>query len=110
MALKFAKGVNIPVRLFGARPEIGIILQVASGVFTHFGKDCVVTGMMEGKHGANSLHYVGLAVDLRKNHIDAALHAKVKERLIEALPIDCDVVVEKTHFHIEFQPHTPYDL
>ena len=95
------------VRIHGIRPEMLVALQVAVGVFAEHGLACIVTSATEGRHGRNSLHYVGCAVDLRSRHLpsreDVGL---VATQLRSALGADFDVVVEPTHFHIEFQPET----
>lgn len=72
--------------------------------FKYFSKKMVITSTTEGKHGKNSLHYKGLAVDVRisdktkketniffnllKFHFDRTL----------------DIVLEKDHIHIEYDP------
>ena len=92
------------VRIHGIRPEMLVALQVAAGVFAERGLACIVTSATEGRHGRNSLHYVGCAVDLRSRHVPPEDVDPIAARLRFALGADFDVVVEPTHFHIEFQP------
>ena len=92
------------VRIAGIRPEITRALQIAAGLFAAENLDCVVTSVVEGRHGRNSLHFVGLAVDLRRRGLSDA--KKFSSDLRKALGADFDVVLEETHIHVEFQPET----
>lgn len=64
------------------------------------GGSLVVTSVSDGKHSAGSLHYVGLAADLRL----PADPPGFVGRLRAALGDEYDVVLEGDHIHIEFQP------
>jgi len=44
---------------------IPIALQVIEPILRKHGQELIITSMLDGKHMANSLHYKGLAVDLR---------------------------------------------
>lgn len=92
------------VDLSGVRPEMIYALLVADGVFASFGKDLIVTSVGDGKHGRGSLHYVGLAVDLRRNHLTDAEAGQIRDQTSKCLGRQYDVVLEETHLHIEFQP------
>ena len=94
------------VRIHGIQPEMVLALQVAAGVFAEHGLACIVTSATEGRHGRNSLHYVGCAVDLRSRHLPPRDVDLVAAQRRSALGADFDVVAEPTHFHIEFQPET----
>lgn len=100
MALFFKKGVS----LAGARPEIIPAIYVANEVFFELGKNCTVTSVTDSKHGYGSLHYVGLAFDLRTKHISKGEVVKVARELKRRLTKEYDVVVEETHIHVEYQP------
>ncbi len=92
------------VKINGMRQETTLALVIASQVYADVaGAELVVTEITGGKHGTASLHYVGLAADLRTGNIagkEAAVVAELKKRLGE----NYDVVLESTHIHIEFQP------
>jgi hypothetical protein len=92
------------VKLEGVRPEIVLALCVADSLFRSKGYDLVVTSIADGKHSPNSLHYRGLAADLRSRDIPAARHHQMRESLEVALGDEYDVVLEKDHFHIELDP------
>ena len=96
------------VRVFGLRPEILLALIIAEPLFEEEGEEMVVTSLIEGKHSRGSLHYAGAAVDLRTNPIAPAAAKEIRDELQRRLGPDYDVVLEKTHLHIEFQPKKPY--
>jgi hypothetical protein len=94
------------VDLSGLRPEMLVALQVASEVFAQEGHRCTVTSARDGKHNAGSLHYVGLAVDLRTSTagIERPEARRIVSILRSRLGAQYDVVAEYDHIHIEFQP------
>lgn len=70
----------------------------------YFFKKLVITSTTEGKHRKNSLHYKGLAFDVR-------ISDKTKEetnRFLNLLKFHfdrtLDIVLEKDHIHIEYDP------
>ena len=82
-------------------------LVIADQVYIEVGgQELIITEGTGSKHGRGSLHYVGLAADLRtrfwKNSPET-LQA-VADALRERLGDEFDVVVEATHIHIEYQP------
>lgn len=104
LAIKSGQG---GARILGLRPEIVIGLTIANDVFREFGFDCIVTAGIDGSHSRGSIHYKGLAVDLRTRHIPAAEHPKVVAKLQERLGDEFDVVLEGDHIHLEWDPKTP---
>ena|SRR5581483_8382128 len=98
----------------GVKPEatwaILLAIQVADAVFTKFGYDCVLTSLMDGTHGANSLHTRdGLcrAVDIRTKQVQRQHLVLMKNAISDALGADYDIVLEhlseeQEHMHIEF--------
>lgn len=91
------------VSLAGLKPEALAGMMLADEVFKAAAIDCVVTSGTEGKHSPGSLHYVGLAFDLRSRALYSLLDGVVQD-LKGALGAEFDVVVAPTHIHIEFQP------
>ena len=81
---------------------------VADGVWREMGVEtgATLTSGTDGEHSSGSLHYEGLAVDIRiwnlpRGEDDAPEAARM---LRERLTSDYDVVVESTHVHLEYDP------
>ena len=96
--MKFKKGV------FYDLPGAIKIMKVAEDIYDDFGKELVVTSLMDGKHKKNSKHYEGKAVDLRTYYFSDTEKELVAEILQEELGLDYDVVLEDTHIHVELDP------
>lgn len=99
------------VTVGGVRPEITVAMMVTKGVWDDNGLVFTVTSITDGKHRAGSLHYEGLAFDVRTwvpGRPGVQLPSDVKERIAKELRLalgkEFDVVVEGTHIHIEFDP------
>ena len=92
------------VSLVGIRPELIVGIMVAERVVTAIGREFIITSVSDGKHGFGSLHYIGMAFDFRTRHMTDAEQEIVKNNLKASLTDEWDVVLESTHFHIEFQP------
>ncbi|RLC47034.1 MAG: hypothetical protein DRH57_04840 [Candidatus Cloacimonadota bacterium] len=76
-------------------------LNLIDQAFKDFGEEAVITSTYEGDHMPSSLHYAHLAVDVRlpRGNVDAVVNA-----LKLLLGKDYDIVVEKDHIHIEYDP------
>lgn len=100
--MRFKKGVDPR----GIRSELVLALFVASGVYSRYGQELVVTSLNDSKHSYGSLHYSGAAADLRTHYFAEGVVEEVAKDLREALGDfdNFDVVVEKTHIHLEYQP------
>jgi len=93
----------------GLTPQMTIALFIATAIFESHSLDCVLTEGTGSKHGRGSLHYVGLAIDLRIKHSPESLWGLIKTEIESALGAEFDVVLETSikgseHIHIEFQP------
>ena len=101
--MKLKKGVKV----MGIKPETLFAMVIANGVVENFWKDyeMTVTSVTDSTHGIGSKHYIGQAFDIRtkdmpeKGDIPALL-----KYLREYLGNGYDVVFEKDHIHIEFDP------
>ena len=99
--LKVKNGV-----VFKAFPrEIIAVILVLSEISFDMEKDIWITSGSEGKHSAKSLHYKDLALDIRTRDFNKAEVYRVKNMLEKELGEEYDVVIEKTHIHIEYDPN-----
>lgn len=89
------------VSIAGIQPEIVLALVVAASIFPSDGGELMITSAVDGDHMVGSLHYVGAAVDIRYPTVD--IDTFVVD-LMNMLGSNYDVVRERTHLHIEFQP------
>jgi len=91
------------VKAKGLQPEILLAIMEAREVYRDLKADLVITDLGRRTNKA-SLHYEGLAVDIRIRHLANGEPGIAAQRLHVALGPDFDVVLEKDHIHIEFQP------
>lgn len=70
-----------------------------------------MTSLRDGVHMNHSLHYVGMAVDIRTRDFVADLRSaeEIKQKVFEAIkarlkPLGFDVVFEADHIHVEYDP------
>jgi hypothetical protein len=93
------KGVN-PL---GMRPEIMIAAIVANEVYALQGHNLVITSITDGKHGDDSYHYKGLAIDIRTHYFASQDEIiQVASAIASRLGFCYDVVIESDHIHVEF--------
>lgn len=92
------------VSIAGLRPELAIALHIAEAVYEDHGSELVITAGTDGTHSPGSLHYVGLAVDLRTTNVPSGRLDSIVNGLRDALGAEFDVVKESDHIHLEFQP------
>lgn len=103
---------KVGVKLFGLRPEMLVVLQVADAAWQAFGHDGpTITSARDSVHGFGSLHCVGAAVDLRSKDLPDDHKRLILTRLRDCLTDEFDILLEaegqaNEHFHIEFQPKT----
>lgn len=89
------------------QPQVVMALISANNLYRDEGVELVYTSGRDGKHSLTSLHYSGNAVDLRISDLaekDSFLPSLVCDRLADRLGLDYDVLLEKTHIHLEYQP------
>lgn len=91
------------VRMDGVQPVIILALNKISRIYADYERPLVVTSAIDGEHKTGSLHWIGLAVDIRSRFFDkpgiiaADIHYQLK-----SLDKRYQVIVEKDHIHIEF--------
>lgn len=92
------------VRFEGVQPVLWDGLLTVAVSYHTFGYQLVVTSLTDGTHKEGSLHYKGLAADLRTRHLKVNDVAVVVRGVKDALGKGWDVVLEGDHIHIEYDP------
>lgn len=91
--------------LVGLQLEMRKVLVVADLIWRQHNQGLTVTEGTGGEHSAGSLHYYGLAVDLRIWGFDDIEAGVVATELQEAVGGDYDVILHKgSHIHVEYDP------
>ncbi len=94
-------------KIAGLKPEILLGLMIVNSVFEKYKVDLIITECTGGNHMENSLHYKGLAADIRSKHIQSR---KDKNDILndcrELLGANFDFIIEaldtaNEHFHVE---------
>lgn len=85
-------------------PQAVLAMSVTASILSKHSYDFVVTSCGDGKHMAGSLHYSGRAFDFRTNKIHESMRSRIFTDIREALGPEFDVVMEKTHGHVEWDP------
>ncbi len=98
------------VDIAGIQPEMMVALMEAQPLFAARNVKLVITSVKDGKHGKGSLHYVGLALDLRTRHLTPMQKSDIAAELRTALGEQFDVVEETDHLHVEFDPKGPSEF
>lgn len=83
-------------------PRIQDAITKADKIYKEFGIECVITSGRDSKHGTQSLHYKGQAVDLRLRDFINILVQKLRS----ACGPDYDIIAEfnPPHIHLEYDP------
>lgn len=92
------------VRLKGLQPQILLAVIIANDVYDRHGRELVITSVNDSRHGDDSIHYKGNAIDIRTRYFSLDEKIAVYKEIKQQLTIDFDVVLEKDHIHIEYDP------
>jgi hypothetical protein len=105
---------NDSVNLSALRPEIDRLIPLLDACYAAFGVLAICTATTAGHHMKGSLHYKGLALDLRVKHLgdlnrQRSLWNCLKRNIDQAYPGLYDVLLEspgeeQAHVHIEVSP------
>ena len=96
-------GVHLHIRVLEAMLQVSALYEKL-GIT---GDRATVTSLLDGTHSSGSLHYEGRAFDSRTWNKDMSGQMTEQEKNVLAnlirglLGSDFDVVVEKTHIHVE---------
>ena len=103
------------VKFDGIKPQAVQAIRTSAGVFLRHGVGpLVITSIEDGTHVANSLHYKGLAVDMRTRHLPLESSKVVAADIRAELGKNYDVLNEgigpgydrqaAAHIHVEYDP------
>lgn len=98
--MKFKSGV----KLHGIQPQAILAAIIAKDVYAAHGYELTITSVNDSTHGAKSLHYSGLAIDLRTRDVQQADWQTIVEEIKTRLGTEFDVILESDHIHIEWDP------
>lgn len=87
------------------QPVMMLALPRVEKIFNEFGYSAIVISTNDGFHPVGSLHYIGLAVDLRTTHLQTDLVPVVADKireLLSSLSPSFRVILKTDHIHIEF--------
>lgn len=99
--VKYKSGVS----LVGVQPQVVLGIMMAARAYADMGREEMwVTSVTDGVHSEGSLHYEGLAFDLRVWGFDEGEKEQLAKKLRGILEGEWDVVLEGTHLHVEFDP------
>ena len=98
------------VSLQGLALEMLPILIVVDAKWRRHGQEAVITAGTEAFkddkliHSAGSLHPFGRALDFRTFYFDLETQQKIRDELLNELSDDYDIILHKSHIHIEYDP------
>lgn len=99
--MQIKEGANLQGLHFMTRP----MMVQADEVWKNHGQELVVTSGLEGTHSAGSLHYCGRALDFRTRFWEREEQEEVYKELRARLSTKAfDVILHKTHIHVEYDP------
>lgn len=96
---RFKKGVKVK----GVQLEMVAIWPAVAAAYASFDRECIITSVMDGEH-KEIVHYLGFATDFRTRNVPQGWWDKLVDRIRENLTDEYDVVLEKDHIHVEFDP------
>jgi hypothetical protein len=92
------------VQVVGLQKEIITALPTIDNVISSVASYLVITSALDGKHMAGSMHYKGLAIDVRLPSVEKVANMHIVSILRDRLGFNYDVVLESNHIHIEYDP------
>jgi hypothetical protein len=88
----------------GVKPANLTIAAALANVAEEEGLTLVITSGTDGSHMNGSKHYTGEALDVRISNLSKAEIVLVMSLIRKRLGSDYDVILEKDHIHLEFDP------
>ena len=102
--IQIKEGVDVR----GLHSKLWDAIYIIEPLFTSKSLDLVITSGLDGRHSYKSLHFSGLAIDIRTR--DYPYPSELCSLIKDLLPKAYDVVLEATHIHIEYQPKTRSEI
>lgn len=100
--VRFKDGVSVD----GIKKETIALIVILNTYFElRIGKELVITSCTDGKHMKNSKHYSGYAIDIRIRHLSVCEMNNLLAWFKSHHDREFDMVVEKDHIHVEYDPH-----
>lgn len=99
--MKIKNGASIQGLDIRMRPA----LIAADRIWRKLGQELVITSGLDGEHSAGSLHYYGLAVDMRNKYFIGDDKQVAADKLRNSLNDDFDIVTHASHIHVEYDPN-----
>lgn len=114
IALLLAKGtlaavqLKPGVKLNGLQPQMAVVITVGQEIFGALGKEFVITSANDSSHAENSLHYQGLALDIRSHDLNETQKDVVLTQFKQKLGTRFTVLLEdrngaNEHYHIQWK-------
>lgn len=86
-------------------PVMYLAISRLDRIFQKYEHNFIITSTYDGYHNKRSLHWHGLAIDIRNNHISPAISEALYVELeaeLKMLDNRFQMIVEKDHIHVEF--------
>lgn len=96
------------VILAGLQIKMRLVLIRADVLWSENGEELVITETLGGVHSPGSLHPYGYAVDLRTRYFKPENVPAIAAQLKKRLGANYDVVIHKTHIHVEYDKAKNY--
>ncbi len=93
--MKQKSGVNLAGLDIRIRPA----LIACKSVLKELNKPFTITAGLDGEHSAGSLHYYGLAVDIRTRHLTSDEKSILYTKLTSTLDDNFDIILHDSHLH-----------
>ena len=104
--MQLARSASVYSNGVSVKHEICRAMEIIDGLHETFtDTEAVFTSIVEGKHKKDSLHYMGMAVDVRIWYIEKADRALFVVRLRDLLGPGYKVILERDHIHVSFRPN-----
>ncbi len=94
--------IKAGVRIKGLHSAMVRALPIVEDVYGTV--ECVITSGADGKHMFGSLHPRGKALDFRTRNLPSGALGGVIDAIRQRLGPDYDVIKEKDHLHVEYDP------